>query len=475
MTFIGRAKELALLQTHLDQVRRGGRLDKGQTVLLRGRRRVGKSALVTEFVRRAGAPSVYFAAAKGAPLVDELRQLATAIAESDLPSASVARGNTPESFTAALSLLAAALPSETPSIVVLDEVPWLLEGLPGGAGELQRVWDRQLAGKPVLLILLGSDLAMMEQLSQHDQPYHGRGTELVLDPLHPGDVAKMTGLKGFDAFDAYLITGGLPMIVQEWSPGMGRDEFLRESLARSTSALVVSGERVLAAEFSQDTRAREVLSAIGGRGERSFTNIMAAVSGSMNQVALTKSLASLETKRVITADQPLSTVVAAKDKRWRVADTALRFWLAFIEPSLDDINRGRCDLAVSRVDGGLATWRGRAVEPVVRDALERLLPDTKWPDVKHVGGWWPRNNTPELDLVGADRRPATRVSFVGTIKWRQTGGVTASEIDALAKHASSVPGVTVGTSLVAVCPSVRVRDKRISQSWTASELLSAWK
>ena len=38
---------------------------KGQAILLRGRRRVGKSALVTEFVRRSGVPSVYFAAAKG--------------------------------------------------------------------------------------------------------------------------------------------------------------------------------------------------------------------------------------------------------------------------------------------------------------------------------------------------------------------------------------------------------------------------
>ena len=121
--FVGRVNELALLANHLDQVRRGGRLDKGQAILLRGRRRVGKSALVTEFVRRSGVPSVYFAAAKGAPLADELAQLTLAIAESDLPRASVARGNSPASLTAALSLLAAALPSDSPSIVVLDEVP----------------------------------------------------------------------------------------------------------------------------------------------------------------------------------------------------------------------------------------------------------------------------------------------------------------------------------------------------------------
>jgi hypothetical protein len=471
--FVGRVNELALLANHLDQVRRGGRLDKGQAILLRGRRRVGKSALVTEFVRRSGVPSVYFAAAKGAPLADELAQLTLAIAESDLPRASVARGNSPASLTAALSLLAAALPSDSPSIVVLDEVPWLLAGLPGGAGELQRIWDRELAGKPVLLILLGSDLAMMEQLTEHDQPYYARGTEFVLRPLNPRDVSSMTGLNAFEAFDAYLISGGLPLIVQDWERGMLPRDFLEDSLSRSTSSLFVSGERILSAEFSADARAREVLTAIGGRGERTFTSIQRAITG-MTQVALTKSLKDLQDKRVIAADQPLSIATAAKDKRWRIADPSLRFWLAFVEPSCGDVERGRGDLALARVTAGFEAWRGRAIEPVVRASLERLLPDQQWPAVNRLGSWWPRNNTPEVDLVGADHSPASGVSFVGMIKWRSKGSVTKAEVDALAADATAVPGVTVSTTLVAVCASGRVRDRRITHSWTAADLLNAW-
>ena len=471
--FVGRAKELAILDHHLDQVRRGRRLDKGQAILLRGRRRVGKSALVTEFVRRACVPSVYFSAAKGAPLADELAHLTRAIDESDLAGAAVAHGNSPASLTAALSLLAAALPSDSPSVVVLDEVPWLLEGLPGGAGELQRVWDRQLAGKPVLLVLLGSDLAMMEQLTKHDQPYYARGTELVLHPLTPRDVASMTRLNAFEAFDAYLISGGLPLIVQDWTPGMSPQDFLVDSLNRSTSSLVVSGERILNAEFGTNVRAREVLTAIGGRGERTFTNIQRTVTG-MTQTMLSNSLKDLQSKRVIAADQPLSTATAAKDKRWRVADPALRFWLAFVEPSCGDVERGRSDLAVARIAAGFEAWRGRTIEPVVRASLERLLPDQQWPAVREVGGWWPRNNTPEIDLVGTDRSPATAVSFVGMIKWRSKGSITKAEIDALVTDATAVPGVTSATPLVAVCSSGRVRDRRIAQSWTAADLLNAW-
>ena len=474
MGFVGRQAELAELEELLADVRGGGRADRGQAVLLRGRRRVGKSRLVTEFVARSGLSSVYFQSARGASSAAEYAELAAAIAASTLPDAGVAQGNQPQNLTAALTLLAAALPSDTLSIVVLDEVPWLLEGVPGGAGELQRVWDRHLAAKPVLLLLLGSDLAMMEALTAPDASFFGRGKEMVLDVLTPPDVGRMTGLRGFDAFDAYLITGGLPLVAQEWEKGLSRDEFLARSFGRSTSALVVSGSRVLDAEFPQAGPARAVLTAVGGLGERTFTGIQNATSTLRTASTLNASLQLLSIKRVIAADEPLSTAAGAKNRRWRIADPSLRFWLAFVEPALSDIDRGRPDLAISRAEAGYASWRGRAVEPVVRTALARMLPDESWPGAKKVGGWWPRNNQPEIDLIGADRYPAKRIAFAGSIKWRAKGTITSKEVDVLAEGAIAVPGVTSATPLVAVCPGGRATDRRIQHTWTASDLLDAW-
>lgn len=476
MTFVGRQRELDELGRLVEDVRRGRREGRGIAVALRGRRRVGKSRLVTELIARVGLPSLYFQAARGADPAAELAEIADAIASSTLPAASVAARNTPTSLTAALTLLAAALPEDGPSIVVIDEIPWLLEGIPGGAGELQRVWDRVLAAKPVLLLLLGGDLAMMENLSAADQPFHGRATEMVLDVLTPRDVAAMTGLAPFDAFDAFLVTGGLPLVAQEWEPGMTREDFLRESFTRSTSALVVSGARVLDAEFPEATYARAVLTAIGGRGERTFTGIHDSISGgSMSNSTLTASLRALVTKRLVAADEPLSTKAAPKDRRWRVADPSLRFWLAFVEPALGEVDRARPDLAMARIERSYESWRGRAIEPVVRAALARLLPDSAWPGVTEVGGWWPRTNSPEIDVVGADGAPARHVAFVGAIKWRATGAITGAEITGLAQDALHVPGVGVATPLVAVSGARKTRDHRIRHSWNAADLLAAWK
>ncbi len=474
MPFTGRSAELAELAHQLEPVRLGGRTDQGTALLLRGRRRVGKSSLVTEFVKNAGVPSMYFQAARGATTTAELAHLAELIAASDLPNADVAQDNQPATLTAALSLLATALPADTPSIVVIDEAPWLLESIPGGAGELQRVWDRQLARKPVLLILLGSDLAMMEELSKPNQPFHGRATEMILNALNPHDVATMTGLDPVSAFDAYLITGGLPMIVQEWTPGTTRSQFLKRSFERSTSALVVSGLRILDSEFSADTYAREVLSAIGGRGERTFTGITHDLGGTISATTLNKSLGILSTKRVIAAESPLSTRTALKDKRWRVTDPGLAFWLTYVQPSLGAIDRGRPDIAIANINSGFEAWRGRAIEPIIRDALQRLLPDPQFPNANLVGGWWPRNNNPEIDLVAANKLPAKTISFIGSIKWRNKGTISGAAITDLATNAIKVPGANAATPLVVVCPTTKSKDPRIAKSWTAKDLLAAW-
>lgn len=471
--FIGRTRELRLLTDVLEVVRRGDRDRPGAAVLLRGRRRVGKSRLVEELAAPTRAPYVVFQAARGAGADRELDELAAAVAASTLPDAALAAGNHPATLTAALTLLAAALPADRPSIVVLDEIPWLLEGIPGGAGELQRVWDRVLSRKPVLLLLLGSDLSLMEALTAPDAPFHGRGTEMVLEPLSPADVAAMTALDPMAAFDAYLITGGLPLVAQEWERGESPAHFLQRAFGSPLSALVSTGARVLDGEFREGELARRVLSAIGS-GEASFSKIQqaAGADGPLQPASLARVLGSLTTRGVVAQDLPLSTR-RSRDPRYRIADSALRFWLRFVEPALAEVDRGRADLATARVSAGYQAWRGRAIEPTVRDSLLRLLVETPWDDVREVGGWWPRTNVPELDLVGGDRRPARSVRFVGTVKWRPAP-LDPRDIDALARDAVAVPGAHTATPLVAVCPGGAVEDGRLARVWTARDLLTAW-
>src|SRR5215468_267044 len=331
--FIGRDRELAMLDRALGRVRAGGRAGRpGRAILMRGRRRVGKSRLAEEFIERAGRPYLFFTASAQPGIEADLRLFAEAGASSDLPGAGVFRDQTPGSWDAALRLLAAALPQDQPSVVVLDEMPYLIANDPGFEGSLQKVFDRELSRLPVLLLCIGSDLAMMEALDDYGRPFHQRATEMVVPPLSPVDVATMLKLPPADAFDAYLITGGLPLILDEWPSGASLTGYLGEAVVDPTSALLVNAERALAAEFPVEAQARLVLGAIGS-GERTYSMIGRAAGG-LPQASLSRALQLLTTKRLVDAMVPLSTV-PSRETRYVVTDPYLRFWLTFLGPYLD--------------------------------------------------------------------------------------------------------------------------------------------
>lgn len=416
--FIGREHELSALRAVFDEVRAHvGSPRPGRCVLMRGRRRIGKSALAEEFARRERAPELYFTAA-GASAAAELEQLLDDIAQSSLPGRAVFEEVVPQNWNGALRLLADAVPDDEPSIIVLDEVPYLMERVDAFEGLLQRAWDRYLSRKPVLLLLIGSDLSMMEALSGYDRPFHQRGTEMVVGPLNPAEIAAMLDLEASEAFDAALVTGGLPLVCSEWPPGAAVWDFLAQALDNPVSALLVSAERSLTAEFPPQALARTALGAIGS-GERTYSNI-ARAAGGISHSTLSRASELLIDKGLIVGELPLS-LRPSKERRYRIVDPYLRFWLSFLEPTMHLIERRRGDLALQRIQQQWTSWRGRAVEPLVRDALARLLPDGRLPAAPAVGAYWTRSNDVEIDIVGADRAPiARRLLFVGAVKWLNT-------------------------------------------------------
>lgn len=473
MAFYGRRSQLRRLGELLARVQTDTDARPGKAILIRGRRRVGKSRLVEEFVDRAGVPSVYYTAS-GRSAREELRMFTEEVAASDLPDADVFDGVELASWDAALRLLASALP-ESGSVVVIDELPYLTADDRAFEGTLQKMFDRELSRRRVLLVCIGSDVAMMEALNSYGRPFYQRGTEMVVPPLSPAEVAEMLRLAPADAFDAYLVTGGLPLVCGEWEPGMGLWEYLETALEEPTSALLVSAERALAAEFPVEVQARTVLGAVGS-GERTFANIGRAAGG-LPQGSLDRSLKLLTDKRVIAVEQPLSTRASPKTKRYRISDPYLRFWLAFLGPHMAEVERGRGDRVRGRIQSAWTSWRGRTVEPVLRESLDRLAPpslrrDGGVPGV--VGSYWTRTNDPEIDIVVADRAPVARdVLAVGSIKWLEHAPFDSYDLNRLLGYRTQLPGATPDTPLVALsrsgCEVAGVTG------YDPSELLSAWR
>jgi uncharacterized protein len=469
--FTGRKRELELLGKRLREVRRSG---NGALLAMRGRRRVGKSRLVEEFAQSAGCPCVFYTAVQEEGEA-ELERFTRAIERSEAPRASdVAAGLRPETWEAALALATEGATRSKPVILVIDELPYLAAKEPSIEAVLQMVWDRSFQSTPVLVILIGSDEAMMGALTEQGRPLYDRAREMRVEPLSPADVGELLGLDPVDALDAYLVIGGFPVLALEWGKGRTLAAYTRDALADPTSFLVVSAERALAAEFPAQAQARTVLGALGG-GARAHSRILAQTN--LSATTVNEALHLLARKRVVRRLTPYSARAAPKTALWEIVDPYMRFWLRFVNRRVDLIERGRGSLLVEELRQGWPSFRGRAIEPVVRDSLERLLPDPeRFGAAGYTGGYWNRTGAIEVDLVGGDAWPvAKRVAFVGSVKWRQKRGFGRNDALKLASQRGEVPGATEKTALVGVSSSGFAPDAPLDVRLAPEDLVGAWR
>jgi hypothetical protein len=111
---------------------------------------------------------------------------------------------------------------------MIDELAYLTEHDSGFACDLQKAWDRSLDGMPVLLICVGSDVRMMDELVKERSPLHGRPTlELAVRPLSVSAIAEITKARdSSEAIDRYLIVGGFPLLAARWPSGASIEQFL---------------------------------------------------------------------------------------------------------------------------------------------------------------------------------------------------------------------------------------------------------
>lgn len=484
MSFYGRRRTLSELELRMLRIRETG---TGQLLAVRGRRQVGKSRLLTRFVEQSGLPYLYFSAVKNATAAQQLRTFTAELHTSTTPltDAGSLFSAPPADWRDALGRIAVAC-RDTPSVVVIDEFPWAAAADPALEGQLQNAWDRHLENTPVLFVLIGSDVTMMERLTEHDRPLYGRARSVTVAPFDPAECAEAIedGEDGGDgghalaAFDTALVTGGYPRLVLDRARARSTRAFVHEQLSDENSDLAVMGQRSLDAEFPDAQQARRVLSAIGGTevGLSTFTQVTGRIpeEGVSAHTAVTRAIKVLADKRVVSVDVPVGASANSKLRRYRICDPYLRFWFRFIAEQQAHIARGRADIARTSFDRGWPSWRGRAVEPLVQEAVYRLSPGLPGlEDGGPVGSWWNRDNSREYDVV-VPAASGKRVLLLGSVKWRETKPFGERELSRLAEARSAVPGASAA-SLLAVCPAGAEEGVRPDLMLTPADLLAAWR
>lgn len=399
-------------ERELDELRRWVGEDQPSLILVYGRRRVGKTYLLTH--AWPDLRSFYFLAADSTPhlnrhelLQDLSRWLDQPLEVEDYPT-----------WRAVFRLFVQL--AQQPLIVVLDEFQYLLGGEDDIVSQLVAVWDREARGVPLTLVLCGSEVGTLEHLQEGGRPLYGRPNRtLRLRPFDYWDAAQMS--PGRDLRQAalfYGVFGGTP----RYLAALREDDDLETATLReflSTRGEVhLQVQHIIEQErgIRQPAEYRAVLAAIADGA--TVLNEITQTAGLGERVHVARRAVDvLEGLELIARGRNFASPPKAP-YRYRISDHAVRFWYRFVHP-----NRGRLELGDeaevwrSRVERFLDDYMGRVFEAICAEGFFRRHRSWGLPAAREWARWegQDRNRRSiEIDVVA---RLDDGGLLVGEIKW----------------------------------------------------------
>jgi AAA+ ATPase superfamily predicted ATPase len=337
--FIGRRKELYELSELL-------RKKTASLVVVKGRRRIGKSRLLQEFSQ--GKKTFKFMGlppGKDTTRQKELnefsRQLST---QTQLPEVQV------DSWGKLFELLNTQV-QDGPILLIFDEISWMGSKDSEFLGHLKTAWDELFKRNPhLILILCGSISTWIDDNILNGKGFFGRiSWSLDLGPLPLLDCNALLESKGFrgshyEKFKILAVTGGVPWYLEQIQGHLSADDNIRRQCFTKNGSLVNEFERIFHEIFGKrDKLYREIVKALAV-GPCEYEDIVSAT-GYESSGRLSGYLNDLNKAGFISRDfmWSLRSGKASRISQFRLSDNYLRFYLKYIEPRLDSILKGRFD------------------------------------------------------------------------------------------------------------------------------------
>ena len=406
MQFIGRVSELSTLNAEYNH--------DSSFVVIYGRRRVGKTTLIKEFIKKKTA--FYFLATEELES-QSMKRLAGVVArttKNTLLKKAV--------FTDWLDLfqVIADYRPEEKKVLVIDEFPYLVKTNSAFPSILQNAWDEILKNSNVMLILSGSLIGMMQKHAlSYDSPLYGRRTaQIRLAPLSFTDVYAAQRMPFDQAVEQYAVTGGVPKYLEFFEGGRPVEEQLKDTVLSPNGFLYEEPNFLLKSESMTAVNYFSIIKAIADGNHK-----LGKIAGVLGQEtsSLTPYLSTLSELGFIEKRTPITEKNPGKSRKrlYFIADNFIRFWFRYVYPYKGELELDNMQIVLDEMNKDFREkFVAFAYEDICKDIFAVLCREDLIPFVpSRIGSYWLNDydGDTEIDVMSVDHQ--NKRVFAGECKY----------------------------------------------------------
>lgn len=373
--FFNREKEIKTIKDVINKKNTGT-----SCILVYGRRRVGKSTLVRESLKDYDGIYIEFECAES--LFDSnMKRLASLTANTlNMPFMS--------SIQDPLSLLSAIDNQGKDVVLFIDEYQYLKKGYKeGNLDSIFQIAIDSLSNR-LTIILCGSYVSMMQELTYSSSPLFGRFSALLhiqpFDYLESATFYEELSIR--EKIEFYSVFGGMPFAIEKIDKEKSLKENINDLLLNPTASLFIVITETLLKEIFKIEQAEAILSTIGNGKKRNIE-----ISSALNISAIK---VSQETKRLIEMDiikknVPINHRDDSKKTFYEINDNLLRFFYTFIYPNISELKRFGSDFIWKRyIENKIDTFISKRFEGIIAEYLEKSLKENVDINFSDIGTYW---------------------------------------------------------------------------------------
>lgn len=354
--FIGRECEYNLLVQTFSK-------DGGKLVVIYGRRRIGKSALVKDFATKVNGKFLYFEGLENQHSSKQISRFVKDLAKQTKDP--FLKSFTPSSWDEVFDYLSQIIIKAKKKIILcLDEFQWLAANRSALVSLLKVYWDNQWKDRPIMLILCGSIASFMVNRVINSKALYGRiDLEILLGALKPDEAAKLIGKKrGHNEIIKYLmIFGGVPKYLELIDVNKSFSQNMNLLCFSKSGFMVNELDKIF---FSQFKEAKNYLRLVDTLKDKALTLTELAgkfkvdPGGTFQQY-----LVNLEKADFITGFVPLGGKPNSKLKRYKLTDEFLVFYFKYMKPNHRIISKSESSQLFEQLcESKWQSWLGLAFE-----------------------------------------------------------------------------------------------------------------